>query len=100
MKLEQEIADEISKLVALKPKIKSPSVFGDDNRAAVDAQIKVLEGKLTVDEIDTSRDDAVGTGDEENSFHADNCYSSAIEAAEWLIGMAEPPSKGWEPLIQ
>ena len=39
MRKEQEIKDEIEGLVKIKPRIRKMTAFGDDNHAAIDAQI-------------------------------------------------------------
>lgn len=45
------IAAEIAKLKALKPKVKRYTFFGDDNHAAINAQIEVLEKGMDDDAI-------------------------------------------------
>ena len=46
MRSKEEIKQQIVKLKAARPKVRSHSYFGDDNLAAVDAQIEVLEDYL------------------------------------------------------
>ena len=41
-KTEEQISAEIAALVALKPKVRQRTAFGDDNHAAIDAQLAVL----------------------------------------------------------
>jgi hypothetical protein len=81
------IAKQVNALKEIKPKVRHFSIFGDDNQAAVEAQIKVLEGKL-------DPDDAEGVA-----------QSAADEAAEWLKTgeTADGQSdlcEGWVGLIQ
>lgn len=58
----KEIAAEAKKLDEMKPKVRRFSMFGDDNWAAIEAQIRVLEEDLDEDEIY----EAYGNEDEED----------------------------------
>lgn len=46
MKTQKEIKKEVEALKAIRPKVKPYSMFGDDNLAALDAQVDVLENDL------------------------------------------------------
>ncbi|MEI8289551.1 MAG: hypothetical protein WCH99_08750 [Verrucomicrobiota bacterium] len=88
----KEIEVEIAALKEIKPKIKQFSYFGDDNHAAIDAQISVLELETSNEEIDEKRDSG-----EWSNHEAD----SAIHALEWMDGdESEAPSVGWKPLAK
>lgn len=77
----EEIKAEIEKLRDLKPRIRQYSAFGDDNHAAIGAEILVLEGRLFED--------------------CEHNLDAALAARSWLDGYEEtPPSEGWESLVQ
>ena len=50
-KTEDQINTEIAALVALKPKVRERTAFGDDNHAAIDAQLSVLRERMSSDEV-------------------------------------------------
>jgi hypothetical protein len=86
----EEISTEITKLKGLKDSIPKKSFFGDDNHAAVDVQIQVLEQLMSNNDVyDTWGDDEI----EEFDQHT---LDSALEASNWLTSdRDEPPSSGW-----
>lgn len=93
---QQEINLEITRLEKLLPRVRATSAFGDDNKAAVRADIAVLKEKLSEDDIyDRFEYD---TGDEdENRGELD----SALNARRWLDGQNKnPPSKDWALLAK
>lgn len=45
----EQIELEIARLKAVHPQVPTHSFFGDDNRAAIDAQIRVLEEGMSLD---------------------------------------------------
>ena len=51
MKTKKQIVEEIKALKTVRPNVRSTTMFGDDNLAALDAQIDVLENYLDEDEI-------------------------------------------------
>ena len=51
MKLQKEIDEQIKRLNEVRPKVRPYSIFGTDNLAQLDAQIKVLEEDMDRDEI-------------------------------------------------
>jgi hypothetical protein len=89
MRTKEQIAEQIKLLTELKPKIAQRTHFGDDNHAAIDAQIKVLE-----EQADEQR--VWDLADEEG--WPDHTRDSALEAAMWLNEeqdkLAEDPD-GW-----
>ena len=66
----------VEDLKGILPRIVPISSFGDDNCAAVKAQISVLEDGLSEEYIEEK------WGAEENSY----VYDSAMEARRWLDG--------------
>lgn len=88
-KTDEEIADEISALQALKPRLRRHNHFGDDNHAAIDAQIAVLAERMTRDQVRAR-------------FPEDGCDKlfMAQIASDWLWGEVPggddtPPSQDW-----
>ncbi len=82
---QEQIQAEIKKLKEMKPKVRRTTYFGDDNHAAIEADIDVLTNDLDTGEIyDVYEDDQ----------HA---LDSALYARGWLDGNDEPPSgpDGW-----
>ena len=85
----EQIQEEIEKLKELKPKVRHHTAFGDDNRAAIGAEIKVMEMNLGEDEIYDRYEDY------------QHSLDAALYARYWLDGHEkEAPSVGWEPLAQ
>ncbi len=88
---QEQIQAEIKKLQEMKPKVRRRTAFGDDNHAAIDADIAVLKDDLDLDDIYDAYED--------NQHSVD----SAMYAREWLDGNEdEPPSgpDGWGGLVQ
>jgi hypothetical protein len=88
-KTDEEISAEIEQLRALKPKVPKLSYFGDDNHAAIDAQITVLTERLDRDQVKAR-------------FPEDGCDKlfMALIASDWwrghLVGEDDtPPSQDW-----
>lgn len=91
-----EIEAEIKLLKELRPKVNQFNGFEDDNHAAIDAQIKVLEERMDEDDAE----EEYGDGNA-----ADNVRSAAMDACMWMIGEYEGdeeegpnPSDAWKPL--
>jgi hypothetical protein len=99
-----EIEAEIKKLTNLAPRIKQFSIFGENNRHKIDAQIFVLKESLTEDDIYEKQRLAKeeGLNDEEFPWDDEDLISNALEAANWLEGNYETMTlaEAWEPLIQ
>lgn len=96
-----QVAAEIELLKGLKPRVRPVSAFGDDNRAAIEAQIAVLTERMSLDDVY----DRFGVGafldeDEFDQYALD----SALVAHDWLHGLRaadeESPAKTWEGLTQ
>lgn len=94
-----QVAAEIELLKGLKPRVRPVSAFGDDNRAAIEAQIAVLTERMSLDDVhDRFGEDAFLDEDE-----FDQCtFDSALQAHDWLRGVLaaseESPAKAWEEL--
>jgi len=84
---------EVKALRELLPKIRRYSAFGDNHRAAISAQIQVIEGNMSNDEIFDM---------EESGEWASNVREAASDALDWLEGRdleeGPNPAKTWESL--
>ena len=91
-KTEKEIEAEVKKLKKILPTVRRFTVFGDDNHSAMDAEIRVLEDRLTLDDVQELEDDGDFT---------EHQSESAIYAVEWLNGESEDKtlSENWLPLV-
>jgi hypothetical protein len=87
MKTQKQIDAEIKKLEVVKSKVPSRTAFGDDNHAAIDAQIKVLTDSMDDGEIwDAWPED-------EDDMHV---RTAAQDAQKWRDDDdGDAPSKGW-----
>jgi len=92
MRTEDEINDEIYRLKDMKPIVRHTTAFGDDNWAAIEAQILVLEKRMDMDSIYAMWPD-------EDGMH--EC-DSAQEAFAWMNSEedAQFPSDGWRSLVR
>lgn len=82
---DNELRQEIEKLRGQVKTVRARSAFGDDNRAAVEAQIKVLENEYDDDDIE--------------DFIGDDQQEAARDALAWLEGDEDmSPSESWAPL--
>jgi hypothetical protein len=89
---EKQVAEQITGLKAIKdkPTFRRTTMFGDDNEAAIEAQIEVLEEGLTTDQVCEMIDD---------EEYDDHVGDSARQAADWLCGDEDDdPVAGWEGL--
>lgn len=95
---QKAIAKEIAKLEHQRPFIR-PSAFGEDNQAALDAQIRTLRAPFDETEV-YEKFDRPAEGDELTGSEQ-NILDSALEALWWRLGH-EPtsPSQSWEPLVK
>lgn len=83
-----DIEDQCRRLREVRQYVPSESAFGDDNLAAIDAQLDVLNKMLSPDEVDEEYEN----GDE-------YVFNNAAQASQWLEGDDESnPADGWEPL--
>lgn len=86
-----EIKKTLNRLKKMQPKIRHYTAFGDDNRAAIGAQIDVLEQNLGPDEI----------ADKYDTHEVTSIYESALQAREWLDGEEdENLADDWQGLVE
>ena len=92
-KTEEQIIAEIAALVALKPKVRKRTAFGDDYRAAIDAQLAVLRERMSSDEVYDAY------GDEDADEFDQHTFDAALSACDWMTGMLasdeESPAASW-----
>ena len=95
----EQIAAEIALLQAVHPKVPTHSFFGDDNRAAIDAQIRVLQERMSLDEVH----DTFGKLTADGNF-SQNTLDCALTAHDWLNGDLAAdeasPAFGWEGIAR
>lgn len=95
----EQIATEIARLKAVQPLVPTHSFFGDDNRAAIDAQIKVLEDSMSLNDVH----DAYGEDTVEREF-SQSTLDAALTAHDWMQGQLGPdedsPAFGWEAIAK
>lgn len=90
MPTQEQVQTEIEKLKEMEPRIRHHSAFGDDNRAQVRAQIRVLEEELSTDAIYDL-----------DGLVSDEAIEGMLYARQWLDGdEPEPPSEDWEGLVE
>ena len=75
MKTKDGIELEIKLLKAIRPNVCPHSMFGDDNLAALDAQVEVLDEYLDSDEIYDRYDHVVSS---------EYILESALDARDWM----------------
>jgi hypothetical protein len=92
-KTEEQINAEIAVLVALKPKVRQRTAFGDDNHAAIDTQLAVLRERMSSDEMYDAY------GDEESDEFDQHTFDAALSAHDWMTGALagdeESPAASW-----
>jgi len=95
----EQVAAEIARLKAVHPRVPTHSFFGDDNRAAIEAQIRVLEERMSLDEVH----DTFGEMSAEGDF-SQNTLDCALTAHDWLQGISADdeaaPASGWEGIAR
>lgn len=92
MRTQKEIQAEIKKLEEMEPRVRRFTAFGDDNHAAIDAQLEVLKGDVEGEEFE----DKIESG-EWTEHDRDN----AQQALDWLEERPEQhaPSEDWTELL-
>lgn len=92
-KTEEQISAEIAALVALKPKVRQRTAFGDDNHAAIDAQLAVLRERMSSDDVYSAY------GDEGMDEFDQHTFDAALSACDWMTGMLasgeDSPAASW-----
>lgn len=89
-KSDTQIEAVVKALEEIKPNVRRYSVFGDDNWAAIDAQLNVLKKKMTYQAINN---EYWKEGDE-----GDHVYSSALDARSYLDGDYDNIIEDWRAL--
>lgn len=81
---------ELRRIVKLKT-FRRRTLFGDDNVAAINAQIEVLKEGLSEGDVDDRQD---------NETYSEHTAYIARDAAQWLHGHTDqPPAAGWKGLF-
>ena len=95
---QKAVKAEIAALTAQRPHVPN-SAFGDDNQAAIKAQIDVLKEALSEQQI-YERYDVPEQGEDDLSEGAQHTLDAALDALWWIVG-SEPqaPSTGWKPIV-
>ena len=92
-KTEEQINAEVEALVAVKPKVRELTAFGDDNHAAIDAQLAVLRERMDHDDVYDAY------GDEDSDDFDQHTLDAALSAHDWMVGTLAAgegsPSEGW-----
>jgi hypothetical protein len=86
---ESAIEAQIKALVEINPRVRRTSAFGDNHHNAIDAQIKVLIGRMSEDEALNHFD-----GD------PDNIQDAIRDAVDWLEGKAPSLVESWRELVR
>jgi hypothetical protein len=96
------IATEIQALKELLPSVRRYTAFGDDNHAAIRAEIAVIEENLDNDAIYERFQPIDDEGEPDESGNNRGELDAALGARWWLDSEkgSERPSIGWKPLVQ
>lgn len=84
-----EIAQEIHDLQTLRPRVRRYSMFGDDNWARIDAQVRTLQHGWTEDDLyDTW------------GMESEGLLNAGLDAIQWRQGEAEEGlAESWQELV-
>jgi hypothetical protein len=90
---DEKIDSEITKLKDLATKVVAVGLFGNNNRAAIEAQVHILEKRLSHSKMW----DFYG---EDSPDYSETVFEAAMDAISFLRGefSEETLSEGWEPL--
>jgi len=72
---DKQIVAQIAALRKVKPGVREHNAFGDNHYHAIEAQLDVLEGKITLEEVEEAFD-----------WAKENVRDAAVQAACWLNG--------------
>lgn len=92
---DEQVAEQIAKLKEIKPTVRRRSAFGDDHHEAIDGQVRVLEKRMTEDQICNYFEPDGDTGR--------NVLDAALEARRYLDGeeMDSPDLvTSWQELVR
>ena len=98
----EEIKTEIKILEDYRTRVRPTSVFGDDHREAIAAQIEVLQGLKSRDDYVSEEDEVDEDADEDVETVRQNIIDAVDTAEQWMEEGSEdgPPSKEWESLLE
>ncbi len=85
MKTNEQITKEIEALKTVRPNVRLVTFFGDDNLAALDAQIQVLEEDMDEDDVWDEWPEEVGD---------QHVRESARHAVDWINDEEDPDNDG------
>ena len=90
----EEITGEAQLLAEMKPRVRPSNLFGDDNHAAIEVQMEVLNRKMNASEI-------ANRWGEDGEDADDDLLVAALDAHDWYTGSSDegPPSEGWKDLV-
>lgn len=92
-KTAEQINAEIAALLAQRPKVRKHSAFGDDNHAAIDAQLAVLRDRMSSDAL------RAAYGDEDSDEFNEHTFTAALSAHDWMTGALaadeDAPAESW-----
>jgi hypothetical protein len=100
----KQIDQQLAALKKMKPRVLHYSGFGDDHHAAIDAQVNVLENRLSENDLYDKKDECYEqecSGEDGINWHVDNIFEGGVEAAKWLAGESDfkTLTENWEPLM-
>lgn len=97
----KQIAEDVKKLKEMKPQVPRRTVFGDDNWAAIDAQIEVMENKYSDARILGMHESAQRQEMDDDMWYPEHIKDNALDAWSWMDGQeATSPSEGWAGLAR
>jgi hypothetical protein len=92
-KTEEQINAEIAALMKIKPNVRERTIFGDDNHAAIDAQVAVLRDRMSSDKVYNDY------GDEDSDDFDQYTLDAALSAHDWMTGALasdeDAPAASW-----
>ena len=100
-KTNEEIAAEIAALKEIKPRVRKCSAFGDDHHAALDAQVEVLERRMSNDKVYDRFEPTDNEDCDYDEGRSESILNAAVEALLWMNNeAADPaaPSENWKDL--
>ena len=97
MRTDAQIGEQINRLKAVRKKLPRLNAFGENIHDKIEAEITVLEERLTEDDC---WDRTAEEGSDDDSKEWEWCVGeSARDAAMWLAGDTEDePAQGWEDI--
>ena len=96
---QRRIDKEVERLREMRQAVLRQSIFGDNHRLAIDAQIDVLKNRLCDDLIYIRYAPREGA---EGSVYERSVYvlAEALAALRWMDGGGSAPSAGWKELVR